>query len=138
MALNKAMIMGRLVADPEMRTVGEDVHVVTVRIAVDRDRVNKETGEREADFLDVVAWRGQADFLCKLFAMGDQVVVDGRLQSRYWTDQDGNKRYTVEIVAENLYFGSAKKSSAGNDAASTPTQQSTPAQQEDDGELPFN
>ena len=138
MALNKAMIMGRLVADPEMRTVGEDVHVVTVRIAVDRDRVNKETGEREADFLDVVAWRGQADFLCKFFAKGDQVVVDGRLQSRNWTDKDGNKRYTVEIVAENLYFGSAKKSSVAQDAAAPSTQQNAPAQQEDDGELPFN
>ena len=125
MALNKAMIMGRLVADPEMRTVGEDVHVVTVRIAVDRDRVNKETGEREADFL------------CKFFAKGDQVVVDGRLQSRNWTDKDGNKRYTVEIVAENLYFGSAKKSSVAQDAAAPSTQQNAPAQQEDDGELPF-
>ena len=137
MALNKAMIMGRLVADPEVRTIGDDVHVTTVRIAVDRDRTNKETGEREADFLDVVAWRGTCDFLAKFFAKGDQVVVDGRLQSRNWTDKDGNKRYTVEIVAENLYFGSAKKSSAGNDAASTPTQQSAPVQQEDDGELPF-
>ncbi|MDD6530560.1 MAG: single-stranded DNA-binding protein [Prevotella copri] len=137
MALNKTLIQGRLVADPEMRIIGEDVHVVTVRIAVDRDRVNKETGEREADFFDVVAWRGTCDFLVKYFAKGDPIVVDGRLQSRNWTDKDGNKRYTVEIIAENLYFGSAKKSSVGNDAASTPTQQSTPAQQEDDGELPF-
>ena len=77
------------------------------------------------------------DFLVKYFAKGDPIVVDGRLQSRNWTDKDGNKRYTVEIIAENLYFGSAKKSSVGNDAASTPTQQNTPAQQEDDGELPF-
>lgn len=137
MALNRVTVMGRLVADPEVRTVGDDVHVTTVRIAADRDRTNKETGEREADFLDVVAWRGTCDFLAKYFARGDQVVVDGRLQSRNWTDKDGNKRYTVEIIAENLYFGSAKKSSVGNDAASTPTQQSTPAQQEDDGELPF-
>ena len=80
MALNKAMIMGRLVADPEVRTIGDDVHVTTVRIAVDRDRTNKETGEREADFLDVVAWRGTCDFLAKFFAKGDQVVVDGRLR----------------------------------------------------------
>lgn len=137
MALNRVTVMGRLVADPEVRTVGDDVHVTTVRIAVDRDRTNKETGEREADFLDVVAWRGTCDFLAKFFARGDQVVVDGRLQSRNWTDKDGNKRYTVEIVAENLYFGSAKKASGGQDAAAPVTQQSEPAQQEDDGELPF-
>lgn len=137
MALNRVTVMGRLVADPEVRTVGDDVHVTTVRIAVDRDRTNKETGEREADFLDVVAWRGTCDFLAKFFAKGDQVVVDGRLQSRNWTDKDGNKRYTVEIVAENLYFGSAKKAAGGQDAAAPVTQQSAPAQQEDDGELPF-
>lgn len=138
MALNRVTVMGRLVADPEVRTVGDDVHVTTVRIAVDRDRTNKETGEREADFLDVVAWRGSCDFLAKFFARGDQIVVDGRLQSRNWTDKDGNKRYTVEIVAENLYFGSAKKAAGGQDAAAPVAQQSAPAQQEDDGELPFN
>ena len=137
MSLNKSIIMGRLVADPEVRTIGDDVHVTTVRIAVDRDRTNKETGERGADFFDVVAWRGSCDFLARNFAKGDQVVVDGRLQSRNWTDKDGNKRYTVEIVAENLYFGSSKKASGGQDAAAPVTQQSDPAQQEDDGELPF-
>lgn len=136
MALNKALIQGRLVADPEVRTVGEDVHVVTVRLAVDRDRVNKETGEREADFLDVVAWRGQADFLCKFFAKGDQVIVDGRLQSRNWTDKDGNKRTSIEIVAENLYFGGAKKPTS-TDNASSNDRQSANTQQGDDGELPF-
>lgn len=133
MSLNKSIIMGRLVADPEVRTLGEDVHVTTVRLAVDRDRVNKETGERDADFIDVVAWRGTCDFLAKYFAKGDQVVVDGRLQSRNWTDKDGNKRYTVEIVADNLYFGSAKKSSSQNSDA-TMTQ---PAPDTSDEELPF-
>lgn len=136
MALNRVTLMGRLVADPEVRTVGEDVHVTTVRIAVDRDRINKETGEREADFLDVVAWRGACDFLAKFFAKGDQVIVDGRLQSRNWTDKDGNKRYTVEVVAENLYFGGSKKGSGNQDAATTEMKQSAPVQQ-DDGELPF-
>ena len=136
MALNKALIQGRLVADPEVRTVGEDVHVVTVRLAVDRDRVNKETGEREADFLDVVAWRGQADFIAKFFSKGDQVIVDGRLQSRNWTDKDGNKRTSIEIVADNLYFSGPKKVSSGQDAETQTTKQNPPAQQ-DDGELPF-
>ena len=136
MALNRVNLMGRLVADPEMRSIGEDVHVVTVRIAVDRDRVNKETGEREADFFDVVAWRGTCDFLVKYFAKGDPIVVDGRLQSRNWTDKDGNKRTSIEIVAENLYFGSAKKSTS-QDNASPSVQQSANIQQQDDGELPF-
>lgn len=136
MALNKTLIQGRLVADPEMRIIGEDVHVVTVRIAVDRDRVNKETGEREADFFDVVAWRGTCDFLVKYFAKGDPIVVDGRLQSRNWTDKDGNKRTSIEIVADNLYFSGPKKVSSGQDAETQTTKQNPPAQQ-DDGELPF-
>ena len=136
MALNRVNLMGRLVADPEMRSIGEDVHVVTVRIAVDRDRVNKETGEREADFFDVVAWRGTCDFLVKYFAKGDPIVVDGRLQSRNWTDKDGNKRTSIEIVADNLYFGGSKKSSGNQDAAPAEMKQTAPVQQ-DDGELPF-
>lgn len=136
MALNRVNLMGRLVADPEMRSIGEDVHVVTVRIAVDRDRVNKETGEREADFFDVVAWRGTCDFLVKYFAKGDPIVVDGRLQSRNWTDKDGNKRTSIEIVAENLYFGGAKKPTS-TDNVSPDARQSANTQQGDDGELPF-
>lgn len=136
MALNRVNLMGRLVAYPEMRSIGEDVHVVTVRIAVDRDRVNKETGEREADFFDVVAWRGTCDFLVKYFAKGDPIVVDGRLQSRGWTDKDGNKRTSIEIVAENLYFGGAKKPTS-TDNASSDDRQSANTQHGDDGELPF-
>lgn len=136
MALNKAMIQGRLVADPEVRTIGDDVHVTTVRIAVDRDRTNKETGEREADFFDVVAWRGSCDFLAKHFAKGDQVIVDGRLQSRNWTDKDGNKRTSIEIVADNLYFGGSKKASGGQENGNAEMKQAAPVQQ-DDGELPF-
>lgn len=133
MALNRVTVMGRLVADPEMRVIGEDTHVVTFRIAVDRDRVNKETGERDADFFDVVAWRGLADFLCKWFARGDQIVADGRLQSRNWTDKDGNKRTSIEVIAENLYFGAPKKSAQGGDAS---VATSTTAQNDAD-ELPF-
>ena len=92
MALNHIDLMGRLVADPELRTVGEDVHVVSCRIGVDRGRKNKETGEREADFINVTAWRGTADFLAQYFAQGDMMVVSGRLQTRYYQDKDGNKR----------------------------------------------
>ena len=109
MALNHINLMGRLVADPELRTIGEDVHVASCRIAVDRDRKNKETGEREADFINVTAWRGLASFICQYFAKGDMIVVSGRLQSRNYEDKDGNKRTAYDVVAENIYFGASKK-----------------------------
>lgn len=131
MALNRVTLQGRLVADPEMRTVGEDTNVTTIRIAVDRNRVNKETGDREADFIDVVAWRNAASFVCKYFAKGDAIIVDGRLQSRNWTDKDGNKRTAIEVVAENLYFSGGKRESA-----QVQNQQSVPVDN-DDGDLPF-
>ena len=117
MALNHIDLMGRLVADPELRTVGEDVHVVSCRIGVDRDRKNKETGEREAEFINVTAWRGTADFLAQYFAKGDMMVVSGRLQTRSYEDKDGNKRTAYDVVAENVYFGSNKKDGAQSAAA---------------------
>ena len=119
MALNHIDLMGRLVADPELRTVGEDVHVASFRIAVDRDRKNKETGEREADFINVTAWRGTADFICQRFAKGDMIVVSGRLQTRAYEDKDGNKRTATDVVAENIYFGSAKREGGQSSGGST-------------------
>lgn len=109
MALNRINLMGRLVADPELRKVGGDISVVSFRIAVDRDRKNKETGEREADFIPVTAWRNVADFAAQYFAKGDMIVVSGRLQSRNYEDKDGNKRTAYDVVAENIYFGASKK-----------------------------
>lgn len=109
MALNRIDLMGRLVADPELRTFGDDIHVASFRIAVDRDRKNKDTGEREADFINVTAWRSTADFICQYFARGDMIVVSGRLQTRTYDDKDGNKRTATDVVAENVYFGSAKR-----------------------------
>lgn len=109
MALNHIDLMGRLVADPELRTIGDDIHVASFRIAVDRDRKNKDTGEREADFINVTAWRSTCDFICEHFAKGDMIVVSGRLQTRSYEDKDGNKRTATDVVAENVYFGSAKK-----------------------------
>ena len=125
MALNQVAQMGRLVADPELRKVNNDTSVVSFRIAVDRDFVNKETNQREADFFNVTAWRGLADFVAQYFAKGDMIAVTGRLQSRTYQDKDGNNRNTVEILAEHCYFGSAKKGESGASA------------NEDDADVPF-
>ena len=107
--LNHIIIMGRLVADPEMRTTPNGVPVTTVRIACDRDFKNKQTGEKETDFIDVVAWRTEAEFVSKYFAKGRMAVVEGRLQIRNYTDRDGNKRTASEIVADHFYFGDSKR-----------------------------
>lgn len=125
MALNQVAQMGRLVADPELRKVNNDTSVVSFRIAVDRDFVNKETNQREADFFNVTAWRGLADFVAQYFAKGDMIAVTGRLQSRTYQDKDGNNRNTVEILAEHCYFGSAKKDQGGASV------------NEDDADVPF-
>lgn len=108
MALNNVSLMGRLVADPELRTVGEDIPVASFRIAVDRDRKNRE-GERGADFINVVAWRGTGKFVSEYFVRGDMIVVKGRIQTRQYTDKDGNNRTAFEVVADDVYFGGAKK-----------------------------
>lgn len=132
MALNNVSLMGRLVADPELRTVGEDIPVASFRIAVDRDRKNRE-GEREADFINIVAWRGVANFLSQYFAKGDMIVVKGRIQTRQYTDKDGNNRNAFEVLAEDVYFGGAKKES-GSAPAQTASQG---AYVTDEDSLPF-
>nr|DAJ59111.1 MAG TPA: Single strand binding protein [Caudoviricetes sp.] len=116
MALNHIDLMGRLVADPELRKVGDDVSVVSFRLAVDRDRKNKDTGERDADFINVSAWRSTADFIAQYFAKGDMMVVSGRLQSRMYEDKDGNKRSAYDVVADTVYFGASKKESGQTEA----------------------
>ena len=109
--LNHITIMGRLTKSPEMRRTGSGVAVTSFTLAVDRDIANKETGERETDFIDCVAWRGTGEFVDKYFDKGSMAVVSGRLQIRSWTDKDGNKRRTAEVVADNVYFGDSKKDS---------------------------
>lgn len=111
--LNHIVLMGRLVRDPELRHTQAGLPVATFRIAVDRDFGNRETGEREADFIDVVAWRSTAEFVSKYFAKGRMAVVSGRLQIRNWTDKEGAKRSTAEVVADNVYFGDSKRDSEG-------------------------
>lgn len=111
--LNHIVLMGRLTRDPELRRTGSGIAVASFSIAVDRDFGSKESGERETDFIDIVAWRQTAEFVSKYFAKGRMAVVSGRLQIRSWTDKDGNKRRTAEIVADNVYFGDSKRDSEG-------------------------
>ena len=111
--LNRIIIMGRLVADPELRTTPTGTPVATVRLAVDRDFKNKQTGERETDFINVVAWRQTAEFISRYFTKGRMAVVEGRLQIRPYTDRDGNKRTAAEVVAENFYFGDSRRDGDG-------------------------
>ncbi len=107
--LNHIIIMGRLTRDPELRRTGSGLAVASFSVAVERDYPNKDTGEKETDFIDCAAWRQTGEFVSKYFTKGSMIVVDGRLQIRGWTDKDGNKRKTAEIVANNVYFGEGKK-----------------------------
>ena len=109
--LNHITLMGRLVADPELRRTGSGVAVATFRIAVDRDFAPKDGGERKADFITCVAWRQTGEFVSKYFTKGRMIVVDGRLEMRDWTDRDGNKRTAAEVVVDNAYFGDSKRDS---------------------------
>ena len=107
--LNHITLMGRLVRDPELRRTGSGVAVASFRIAVDRDYSPKDGGERKADFIDCVAWRQTGEFISKYFTKGRMIVVDGRLEMRDWTDKEGNKRTSAEVIVENAYFGDSKR-----------------------------
>lgn len=112
--LNRIIIMGRLVRDPELRTTQSGVSVTSFTLAVDRDFSDKQSGEKTTDFIDVVTWRNTAEFVCKYFAKGRMAVAEGRLQIREWKDKDGNKRRTAEVVADSVYFADSKKESDGH------------------------
>ena len=107
--LNHIVIMGRLARDPELRHTQTGTPVASFTLAVDRDFRDKTTGERATDWIDVVAWRGSAEFAAKYFTKGRMAVVEGRLQIRDWTDKDGNKRRAAEVVADNIYFGDSRR-----------------------------
>ena len=111
--LNHIVIMGRLARDPELRRTQSGVPVASFRLAVDRDFKDKTTGERATDWIDVVAWRQTGEFVSRYFTKGRMAVVEGRLQMRDWTDKDGNKRTTAEVVADNVYFGDSKRDGDG-------------------------
>ncbi len=107
--LNKIFIMGRLTRDPELRRTQTGTPVASFSLAVDRDYKDKATGERATDFIDVVAWRQTGEFVTRYFTKGRMAVVEGRLQIRDWTDKEGNKRRSAEVVADNVYFGDSKR-----------------------------
>ena len=132
--LNKIFLMGRLTRDPELRRTGSGLAVAFFSLAVDRD-FKSQSGEKETDFIDIVAWRNTAEFVSKYFTKGRMAVVEGRLQIRDWTDKEGNKRRSSEVVADSIYFGDSKKDT-GMPAQSYSNNGSF-SEVEDDGELPF-
>ena len=111
--LNKIIIMGRLTRDPELRRTGSGTAVTSFSLACDRD-FKSQSGEKETDFIEVVAWKNTAEFVSKYFSKGRMAVVDGRLQIRDWTDKAGNKRTTAEVVADNVYFADSKRSESND------------------------
>ena len=125
--LNKIFLMGRLTRDLELRRTQSGTPVASFALAVDRD-FKGQNGEKETDFIDVVAWRNTAEFVSKYFTKGRMAVVEGRLQIRDWTDKDGNKRKAAEVIADNVYFGDSKKESVADQGF---------AEIEDDGDIPF-
>ncbi len=150
--LNRIILMGRLCADPELRRTQNGTAVTSVTLAVDRD-FKSQNGEKETDFIDIVAWRGTAEFVSKYFRKGRMAIVEGRLQIRDWTDMEGNKRRSAAVVADSVYFGDSKRDAA-SDGGYAPTTYDAPADRqvshadeehqsdfaiigEDDGDLPF-
>lgn len=111
--LNKIFLQGRLVADPELRHTQSGVAVTSFRIAVDRNYKDRETGERKADFINVVAWRQTGEFVSRFFSKGRIAIVEGELQTRDYTDRDGNRRYATEVMASNVYFGDSRRDGDG-------------------------
>ena len=131
--LNNVTLQGRLVADPELRHTQNGTPVASFRLAVDRDYKSQTTGKRETDFFNCVAWRGAADFVTKYFPKGRMALVEGRLQMREYTDRDGNRRYTTEVVVGSIYFCDSKR----DFAPSAPSSTEWSELEDDDGELPF-
>ena len=151
--LNHITIMGRLTRDPELRYTQSQTPVASFTLAVDRDFGSRDGGEKQTDFIDCVAWRQTAEFVSKYFQKGSMAVVSGRLQIRDWTDREGGKRRSAEVVIDNIYFGESRRreSSEGNSYDSRSSYSSYEAPRsaspapsspfsdldDGDGELPF-
>ena len=141
--LNKIIIMGRLTRDPELRRTGSGTAVTSFSMACDRD-FKSQSGDKETDFIEVVAWKNTAEFVSKYFSKGRMAVVEGRLQIRDWTDKAGNKRTTAEVVADNVYFADSKRSESNdnqkenfNALSGRLSDDFAPALNDDTSELPF-
>jgi len=139
--LNRVIIMGRLGRDPELRYTQAGKPVASFSLAVDRDFKDKASGERATDFIDVVAWRQTGEFVSRYFTKGRMAVVEGRLQIRDWTDKEGGKRRSAEVIADGIYFAGAKAAQPSEGNADEGTLPPPPAGDlqdlDDDGELPF-
>ena len=141
--LNKVVIMGRFTKDPELRRTGSGTAVTSFSLACDRD-FKSQSGDKETDFIEVVAWKNNAEFVSKYFSKGRMAVVEGRLQIRDWTDKAGNKRTTAEVVADNVYFADSKRSESNdnqkenfNALSGRLSDDFVPALNDDTSELPF-
>ena len=134
--------MGRLTRDPELRRTGSGTAVTSFSLACDRD-FKSQSGDKETDFIEVVAWKNTAEFVSKYFSKGRMAVVEGRLQIRDWTDKAGNKRTTAEVVADNVYFADSKRSESNDNqkenfnALSGRVSDDFAPISEEDGEIPF-
>ena len=136
--LNHIVIMGRLTRDPELRRTQSGTAVASFSLAVDRD-VKNQDGSRSAGFIDCVAWKGTAEFVSKYCSKGRMSVVEGRLQIRDWTDRDGGKRRSAEVLVDNIYFGESRKDDGSQPVYSTPPSSGRDFAEisEEDGEFPF-
>lgn len=140
--LNNIIVMGRFCADPELRRTGSGVAVTSFTLAVDRDFSGKD-GEKETDFIDCVAWRNTGEFVSKYFAKGRMACVQGSLQLRDWTDKDGNKRRSAEVIANNVYFADSKNTAQSDSNGAPAPTFATPVFpdysviDDDDAQLPF-
>lgn len=132
--LNNVVIMGRLTRDPELRRTQSGTAVTSFTMAVDRD-FKSQSGEKETDFIDVVAWRNTGEFAAKYLAKGRMAAVEGRIQVRDWQDKDGNRRKSVEVVADNVYFADSKRDSKPQESRTVDDQEFDEI--EDDGDIPF-
>ena len=133
--LNHIVLMGRLTRDPELRYTQSQIPVASFTLAVDRDFGGRDGGEKQTDFIDIVAWRSTAEFVIKYFTKGRMAVVEGRLQIRDWTDKDGGRRRSAEVVADNIYFGDSKRTVSDSDTQRPG--EFTELPDEEKGELPF-
>lgn len=148
---NRAILVGRLTADPELKQTPNGVSVTSFSIAVNRSYTNKQTGERQTDFIDIVAWRGTAEFICRYFSKGKAILVEGAIQTRTYVDKQGQNRRAWEVVADNAHFVESKNASPGGGAPAQFPDAGAPApapayssgsvedfaELDDDGDLPF-
>lgn len=133
--LNRIIVMGRMTRDPELRRTNSGTAVASATVAVDRDFKNQD-GSRDTDFIPIVAWKGTGEMLAKYFTKGRMIVVEGRLQLRDWTDKEGSKRRSAEIVADSVYFGDSKRD-GGDNPGYAPAPSGDFTEVEADGDLPF-